>query len=350
MVHGRKNFLEDFHFDRELVEFLDYYSTKEFVSREVELVINGDFFDFLAVPFVEYFDDEFWSEKAAIEKLKLMLKGHSEVMEAFAKFLCLKKKSITYIIGNHDAELIFPRVQQFFIESLPKEVQGSFAFYNTSDEYQPTPGVIIKHGHQYENAHDFDPQTAIIHSSKGEAYFIPPWGSFYVTRVINKFKEERSYINSVQPINSFLIYGFLFDPLFTLRFLLANLSYFFMVRFMALFQMHSLRSLWKAVKKDLVLFKGLEREARKFFHKRPEVEVLIVGHTHQPQYQNFATGGTFINTGTWTKMINLELPKLTQGYQLTYAEVNVPQELGQSLEARLNIWRGPRDRPYKEFY
>ena len=29
----------------------------------------------------------------------------------------------------------------------------------------------------------------------GSKYFIPPWGSYYVTRVINKFKEERDHIN-----------------------------------------------------------------------------------------------------------------------------------------------------------
>jgi len=54
---GRKNNLEDFNYDKEFVEFLEFYSSGGFQKVEVELIINGDFLDFLAVPFVEYFDD-----------------------------------------------------------------------------------------------------------------------------------------------------------------------------------------------------------------------------------------------------------------------------------------------------
>jgi len=43
---------------------LKFYSTGTYDKRPVELIINGDFLDFLAVPYVNYFDDEFWSEKA----------------------------------------------------------------------------------------------------------------------------------------------------------------------------------------------------------------------------------------------------------------------------------------------
>ena len=58
MVDGKRNYLEDFHYDSELVDFLEYYSSNEYAGREVELIINGDLFDLLAVPFVEYFDDD----------------------------------------------------------------------------------------------------------------------------------------------------------------------------------------------------------------------------------------------------------------------------------------------------
>jgi len=63
-LRGRRNLLEDFHFDNELIDFLNYHSSDEYENKPVELVINGDFLDFLAVPYVEFFDDEFWSEEA----------------------------------------------------------------------------------------------------------------------------------------------------------------------------------------------------------------------------------------------------------------------------------------------
>jgi metallophosphoesterase superfamily enzyme len=44
-VDGRPNILEDFHYDKELVDFLKYYSSGEYSSREVEIIINGDLFE-----------------------------------------------------------------------------------------------------------------------------------------------------------------------------------------------------------------------------------------------------------------------------------------------------------------
>src|SRR3990172_6310094 len=81
-VNKRRNFLEDFHYDKELIEFIEYHSSGYYLDREVELIINGDFFDLLAVPYVKYFDDEFWSENAAMDKLKMIIEAHSGVIEA----------------------------------------------------------------------------------------------------------------------------------------------------------------------------------------------------------------------------------------------------------------------------
>ena len=67
IVDGRRNPLEDFHSDKELVDFFDYYSAGIYQHLDVEIIINGDFLDLLAVPYVKYFDDEYWSESASLE-------------------------------------------------------------------------------------------------------------------------------------------------------------------------------------------------------------------------------------------------------------------------------------------
>src|SRR5210317_1060217 len=89
---GRRNPLEDFHHDNELIDFLNYYANGE----NVELIINGDFLDFLAVPYVNYYDDEYWSEQACLEKLKIIMKAHSGVIEALFDFLNHGDKKIVY--------------------------------------------------------------------------------------------------------------------------------------------------------------------------------------------------------------------------------------------------------------
>ena len=100
---GQVNNLEDFNFDQELVQFFQYYSSGDYKGQEVEVIINGDFIDFLAVPYVSYFDDKFWSAKASVEKLKIVIDAHLEVFNEMKRFIGQENKKITYIIGNHDA-------------------------------------------------------------------------------------------------------------------------------------------------------------------------------------------------------------------------------------------------------
>lgn len=351
MIRGRRNFLEDFFFDRELVEFIDYYNNGIYHDQDVELVINGDFLDLLAVPFVNYFDDEFWSEKAAIEKMKMIVRNHKDVMEALKRFIAKAHRKIVYIIGNHDAELVFESVKQVFFDVFPEESRHKLVLSNSLVEYEPVPNLFIKHGHQYEMAHQFDQERSIVLAENGDRYFIPPWGSYYVTRVVNKFKEERSYINSVKPIKTFMIFGLIFDTFYMIRFLLANAYYFLMIRIWQYFRLGKpIKEVVGDLLKELELFQDYETLTRKFFTERPEAKVLIVGHTHEPTFREYEDGTIFVNTGTWTKMVNLDFRKLQQSFALTYAKVEVPISNENNYVVDLNIWRGSNELPYMGFY
>lgn len=351
MIKGRRNFLEDFFFDRELVEFIDYYNNGIYHDQDVELVINGDFLDLLAVPFVNYFDDEFWSEKAAIEKMKMIVRNHKEVMEALKRFISKEKRKIVYIIGNHDAELVFESVKQVFFDVFPEDVRDKVVLSNSIVEYEPAPNLFIKHGHQYEVAHQFDQERSVVEFENGEKYFIPPWGSYYVTRVVNKFKEERSYVNSVKPIKTFMIFGLIFDSFYMIRFILANVYYFLMIRIWQYFRLGKpVKEVIGDLLKELELFQDYETLTRKFFNERPEAKVLIVGHTHEPTFREYEDGTIFVNTGTWTKMVNLDFRKLQQSFALTYAKIEIPIVNETNYVVDLNIWRGSNELPYMGFY
>ena len=361
IVNKRKNFLEDFHYDKELIEFIEYHASMHYQEREVELIINGDFLDLLAVPFVPYFDDEFWSEKASLDKLKMIINAHQGVFEALRNFLTFPNNRLVYIIGNHDAEFIFESLREYLIDQFSDEDKHKFKILlNTDDVYIPEEGVVLKHGHEYELAHHFDPIKNIATDVDGKKYFIPPWGSYYVTRVINKFKEGRDYINAVRPINKFIINGIIYDFLYTLRFAFANFYYFFMVRFVLIFKQHKkILDVLKLVQKEFQLFQNYEVLTEEFVTQNADVHVLIVGHTHDPIFREYDDGSVFINTGTWTKMYNLDFGKNTYGARLTFARVDVKEKVlaeeGEAmdkfdhLEISLNEWRGKSDLPFKEF-
>lgn len=346
---SKRNILEDFHYDKEMVDYLKYFSQKKNLKKEIELIINGDFFDLLSVPFVQYFDDEFWSEEASLEKLKIIMNAHPEILTELQSFLSTQNKKLTYIIGNHDGELIFPSLQREFLNFFPKPLQKKIQIImSTEGEYIPAEGIVIKHGHQYELAHAFNPATTIITDNKGKKYFAPPWGSYYVTRIVNKFKEEREYINAVHPIKKFMIHGLIYDTLFTLRFLFANIYYFIMIRSIFFFKYkRHLVSLYEHILLELKLFIDGKTLAKNFFESRKEVKVLIVGHTHEPEISTDSDGLTFINTGTWTRSYHLDFDKQYTGGRLTYAQIDFKKT--KIVSIALNRWKGQNDLPFEEF-
>lgn len=356
MLKGKRNLLEDFHYDNELIDFLNYYSSGQYADMEVELVINGDFLDFLAVPYVDFYDDEFWSEKAALAKLKMIMEAHEGVLDALKSFLESTGKTIVYIIGNHDAEFVFDSLKEEFLSYFGEHAK-SITLSNSISTHIPTKGVCIQHGHQYERAHEFDQENAVIETLSGERYFIPPWGSYYVTNVINKYKQERSFINAVRPIKHFIIHGIIFDTFFTLRFVLSNIYYFVMVRFWHFYMVKkSLRQVIEDIVRELELFQDYETLTRNFFEKNPDSKVLIVGHTHSPTLRLYNDGTIFVNTGTWTRMVNLDLGQWNHGNLLTYAKIMVKNkeyemsEFDENVEVDLKYWMGINNLPYSEYH
>ncbi len=351
-LFGKKNLLEDFFHDTELINFFRYFKS---CNQKVEIIINGDFLDFLAVPYVNFFDDEYWSEAASVEKLKLIYNGHKEVFEAMSDFLGPDKK-ITYIIGNHDAELVLPAVRRKLLSFFDPIVRDHLKLVYDEDTYQPAPGVFLQHGHQYERAHIFDPQNTTIKAQDGQEYLIPAWGSYYCYRVLNKYKPEREYINQIMPIKQYLIHGLIFDTFFTLRFMLANVYYFNMIRFWNLYlSKFKLDVILRDIKEELVLFQNYEKLTRKFFHGKEEAKILLTGHTHFARYRAYHDGTTFINTGTWTRLINLDFSYNISGHNLTFALIELEKEdytlkeFHRKVRSRLLEWSGHSNLPYKEF-
>lgn len=349
-VQGRANNLESFYYDQQLVELFNYYSSSKFENNTIELIINGDFLDFLAVPFVNYFDDEYWSQVACVEKLKIILNAHSSVFKALDKFLKNQNTSFVYILGNHDAEMIFDECKRIFVSFISEDnnIKNKIKFM-VDEDYSPLEGIIIKHGHDYENPHSYSIKENLIGPFDGQKYFIPPWGSYYVTRVVNKYKVERRFIDAVRPVKKFLLQGILFDTLFTIRFLLANIYFFFRIVFLDYFKIYgvySWKSLLTALIEELELFKDPEGLTKEFFDNNPKINTLIVGHTHNPSIKKYPDGNTFINTGTWTQMYYLDFERNNVGHMLTYALIFSNQK----EKSNLYYWKGVNNGPYSRFY
>jgi UDP-2,3-diacylglucosamine pyrophosphatase LpxH len=348
-VDGIVNPYEDFFFDNEFVEFLDYFSTGQHGEGcEVELVLNGDVFDFLNVQIGGEFVDVVTSS-LAVEKLVAIFDGHREVTKALQRFVSQPGKRVVYNVGNHDMEFFFPAVRETFCRVIGGEGwTKEKVWVNAESEFLEYPeGIQIHHGNQFEAVHATNYKQPFITENLPEPILYMPWGSVYVIKIINRMKWERDYLDKVKPVKLFMLISLIFDPLFTIKFFLMNTFYFLHTRFIySPKRRATIGNTLAIMGEEITPFYGLEDDARAVLESQEHVKVVIFGHTHGPMQRFYRNGKTYINSGTWTRMINLDFRHLGQSTNLTFALVEYTAD-GQPI-ASLREWRGIHQ-PHRPF-
>ena len=344
---GRLNPHEDFTFDDDLCDLIRYYSTGEFADTEAELVLAGDFFDFLNIPIDGEFEDAV-TEPLAVQKVEACIAGHPKVMDAIRAFATLPDRTVTYLVGNHDAELQFGAVRERITKEWDPEGRPDspcVRVVGDTDRLTYDEPVEIRHGNQLEAGNELDFENPFLRSIRGEQVLNIPWGSIYIIKVVNRLKFERPHVDKVRPIRVFFLFGLILDPWFTLRFGFLTAFYFFKTRIAQAVRGHGFRKFWNIVRSESTAFQDLEKPARTILSESPDLKTIIMGHTHMPMDQIYPDGKQYINTGTWTRMINLDWRTLGQQFRKTYALVTV--ENGQT-KCELRHWIGKQE-PHQPF-
>lgn len=350
---NRLNVHEDFNFDDEMCDFFNYFSTGIYGEGpdgpiDVELLLNGDYLDFLSVPFHGEFEDTI-TEELSLYKLEAIIQGHPKVMAALKKFSSQPGKKITYMIGNHDADLFFPKVRERIIREWDPNGQfpsDKITLIADRDRIRFEGGVEVHHGNQFEAVHVLNFEKPILKSYLDKPVLNLPWGSFFVLKIVNRLKWEREFIDKVRPVKVFVLFGLILDPWFTIRFVLLSVFYFLKTRFIySPKRRSSLKVTAEIVKQETSFLLDLERQARKLLDQEKEIRTIIFGHTHMPLNKVYPDGKQYINTGTWTKMVNLDWRNIGQQFCLTFAIVKIKNN---QSECELRQWVGEHS-PHKPF-
>jgi UDP-2,3-diacylglucosamine pyrophosphatase LpxH len=148
-----------FFFDDVFTDFL-HQITLMSLGRPVELVLNGDIFDFDSVmsqpeepPYrVSWLEKERGlepEEEKSVFKIDRIIEDHAEWFSALSGFI-RRGNRVVFVIGNHDLELHWPRVQERILEALelgPRE-RESIRFCEWF--YISNGDTLIEHGNQYD--------------------------------------------------------------------------------------------------------------------------------------------------------------------------------------------------------
>lgn len=350
VFEGRLNPHEDFRFDEEMCQLFEFFSTGKYgevdgIPVEVELILAGDYLDYLNVPLRGEFEDAV-TEELSLYKTEKIIEGHPRVMRGLKKFASLPGKKITYLIGNHDADLFFPKVRERLTREWDPE--GKFPSEKVKvigDQDRITYediGVEVRHGQQFEAASELNFKEPLIETRKG-TYLNLPWGSVYILKIINRMKWEREYLDKVRPIRAFIAFGLILDPIFTLRFAFLTLFYFVKARLLGSGRKSRsprgrIGEFIEILKQEVgSAFQDNERPAREVLSESPKIHTLIMGHTHHPMDKIYEDGKRYINTGTWTKMIQMDFRGFGRASMRTFALVEVR---GGETHCELRQWHG----------
>ena len=338
-LRGMVNPYEDFHNDVRLAELIHHYATGDFAAIPVELIINGDFLDLLKLPVDGRFSTEV-TEDIGVEKTRRCILGHPVVFDALADFLLVAGHRVTYVTGNHDMEVAFPRVQRMIRARVGAPDDGDAMTFLADREFYRLPGgVVVTHGHMLEEVNRTEPGKTIVTLPDGRTIINMPYGSRFFCEVLAPVKAEQPLIDVIHPLSSFILWGLLFDLRFTLKILGR------MLRFVLTFKLtrESLRGAglvrtFQILFEEVALANNMERRAFRLLRSAEDIRALVVGHSHFAKIRRFARDKVYVNTGTWVRLVSLELRDLGTRTFLTYALIEYADSGAPAV--RLMRWRG----------
>ncbi len=216
------NQLEDFRANESFVEFLHQIAREsERDKRETELIINGDFFEFLQVPAVDNFNPAILyppetyldsSQDASIKRLNIIAEGHTDIFNALSDFMHVEtaQRSITIIKGNHDVNLFWPGVKSRLREILGASGRRA-SLLRFADEFVSREKIYVEHGHQHaermNGSYDsFDPRSPDDHNQ-----LFYPVGSQFVINFFNQIEADRWFVDHIKPIPTLIWYALRWD-------------------------------------------------------------------------------------------------------------------------------------------
>ena len=327
---GGVNPLEEFYYAEKLVEFLHYYSSGAFRDYEVELIINGDFLNFLQVDYRGHFLTVL-TESVCLEILKSIIDGHRSVFKAMAEFLARSGNSMTYVVGNHDQGMLWPACREHL-----NQVVGSGIRYKNIVYF--IDGIHIEHGHMHESANRMDPRRFFLKKNLAEPILNLPFGSHFFVEHVLKIKHKYPFVDKIRPFGKMVRWALTNETWVSIVTICKTFWFFVKTAWKADSRRQwSFKSVFKIVLESAV-FPDLTESAHKVLND-DRVHTVIFGHSHVYQYRQWSEDKEYYNTGTWTELTSLDIVSLGKPTKLTYVYIEYPEDGGRP-RGRLKEWRG----------
>lgn len=338
LANGEVNILEEFNEDERFAEFLDHYSLGSYYLSDIHLVLNGDILNLIQIDIDGIFT-HLIDEEDTVQMLKDIVSGHKEFFDGLRKFISRPGKEITYVIGNHDIAMNFPKAQEYLRSIVGKGLQFT--------ERLQVDGISIEHGHRFEPVNTMPKSKYFVKGPKGTDIINLPWGSLFCLYLLPKLKMHRPYIDNIRPLSLYIWWTIIHDFRFFIYLCYTVSKYLIRTQFPPYGKYNknfklSFKQIFKiSVHPSFIKF------AKRIMDKNKNIKVVVLGHSHISEWRRFRNGKYYFNTGTWNHVPSLDESQHKNISNLTYVCIDLNKKGGAFKNAYINSWQG-KWRPYIE--
>lgn len=337
LANGQRNILEDFEKDESFAELLEFYSQNEYYKEEVHLVFNGDILNLIQMDYKGAIT-HILTEDMIVETTQQIIKGHPRFFEALRIFLRKPNKKLFYVIGNHDQPIVFEKAQNI----LKEELQFDILFANSYAHGD----VYIEHGHQFEG-HNSVPDEGELIEFRGKKIVNLPWGSLFCLYLMPRLKKERPYIDKVRPLSQYIRWCLVHDTRFFIRLIGIVARYIIQTQKKSYLDSNkNFKTTWSLLK-SISIYPRYDKNAKKVFEKNPNMNVIVLGHTHIAQWRRFPENKIYLNSGTWNTVPTMNVGLHQDIAKQSYVLIDINDKNEKAQNAKLLEWRG-NWKPYEE--
>lgn len=310
---------DDFPHTDYLVNFIQKYNTEEYKALEIDLVFNGDTFDFLKMQVDGKFP-HIIDEDIALKKLAIIEQAHKKFFDALEEFVdaIAAPRRVHFIVGNHDYELLFPKVQQRIVQLCGGSGQIHFPGYGLT-----LGDLHIEHGNQQDSLFSMPVGEPFINHGKKEI-LNHSWASVSLINVMLPMREDFHELDRIKPRHA------PFDEIPHFKeFLLGKLWKFWRSEYLN-FSFRSDDPLkkvsWSMISEAFKrsLFFNADVAVGGHFKRRimkdNKIKTFVIGHIHDPKIKSFGDR-KFIQSGCFRDEFMVKNSKEYSLIAKSYVEV-----------------------------
>jgi UDP-2,3-diacylglucosamine pyrophosphatase LpxH len=212
--------IEDFYSEGEWTAFLQ----RQAAAGPTDLIVNGDFIEFWQIaaalgalpkrtdPRQPTSGSALASDQRfAITAIELVLAAHRSVFADLGKLLDGGDNRVIIVAGNHDADLLWPKVQLAIARAInPRD--PSRLLFTPGPGYEHA-GVHVEHGHAFDAANRFAAGHAPFGRDRdGTCRVQSSWGEVFVDQFYTDVERKVPFIDNLYPQSAAILWAMRDNP------------------------------------------------------------------------------------------------------------------------------------------